>query len=197
MKDPSYTPPQLSLYSFPGERPDPPGMATPPLCPPASIPFKWEKAPGKPRELPASRSTVAPSLDLPPRMLAAEGKTDKAPPAPKTVLAGPVYSSLSFSFGERGKKERVVWFWKRRKVMTEEAISSFMSSSSSSTLHCRQVAGGDDETAGNVTITRLRRNGSLSSLGSSHVWGTIYGGLKQVLTPLPWRRHRKAQVIPS
>ncbi|XP_020106642.1 uncharacterized protein At4g00950-like isoform X1 [Ananas comosus] len=43
------TPPKLCFYSLPSLRPEPPGLATPPLHLPASVPFLWEEAPGRPK----------------------------------------------------------------------------------------------------------------------------------------------------
>ncbi|KAK9093959.1 hypothetical protein Scep_025428 [Stephania cephalantha] len=71
------TTPKLLLFSlphpnlFPPPSDEPPGMVTPPLRAPGSVPFLWEEAPGKP--IRTSARTAAPdepkSLDLPPRLL--------------------------------------------------------------------------------------------------------------------------------
>ncbi|XP_064958116.1 uncharacterized protein At4g00950-like [Musa acuminata AAA Group] len=225
--DPSSTPPKLSLYWLPSQRPEPPGMATPPPGLPVSVPFLWEESPGKPRKQPTLGAGAIRSLDLPPRLVAAaEIKFDKTTLSPTTVLDGPERSSramplgscYSCSFGEGRtvvnmggrKKEGVAWFWKRgsaRKVtregnscemslegLTEKGIacSSMPSSSSSFSSSCK--LGGDYENEvveeGKVRITRLRRNRSIASTSTSHLWGSIYGSLKKVL-PMAGRRERK------
>ncbi|KAF6146049.1 hypothetical protein GIB67_033408 [Kingdonia uniflora] len=102
------TPPKLTFNSFfASESPEPPGMLTPPLRPPVSIPFQWESAPGKPRTTrnitpnTTNNTTTNPSyvrsLELPPRLLA-EGKMTNIP-SPTTVLEGPYMGrSVSVSF---------------------------------------------------------------------------------------------------
>lgn len=72
----------------------PSGTATPPIQTPASVPFKWEEEPGKPR--PCSDIIIHPSaakiLELPPcrvqRQLCAD-KINSQTPSPTTVLDGP------------------------------------------------------------------------------------------------------------
>ncbi|URD95647.1 hypothetical protein MUK42_32119 [Musa troglodytarum] len=225
--DPSSTPPKLSLYWLPNQRPEPPGMVTPPPGLPVSIPFLWEEAPGKPRKQPTLGAGAIRSLDLPPRLVAAaEIKFDKTL-SPITVLDGPDRSSqamplgscYSFSFGEGRtvvnmggrKKEGVAWFWRRgsaRKVtregdswemglegLTKKGVAcSSVPSSSSSSFYSSSKLGGDCEAEvveeGKVRITRLRRNRSIASASTSHLWGSIYGSLKKVL-PMAGRRDRK------
>lgn len=131
--DPSSTPPKLSLYSLPTQRPEPPGMATPPLRVRVSVPFSWEEAPGKPRKEPAPsdpRPSPSRGLELPPRLVAEEmrsGSTSMSSSS-TTVFDGPFVlgranSCYSFSFGEERSvragggavktKERGVWSWTR------------------------------------------------------------------------------------
>lgn len=110
----SSTPIKLSLYnSFPTKKYEPPGMLTPPMRTLASIPFKWEEAPGKPRadvttadaaggdgrNSPPLKSKTVRCLVPPPRL------TTKVTnmPSPTTVLDGPytgrsLLSSQSKSF---------------------------------------------------------------------------------------------------
>ncbi|KAL6575619.1 hypothetical protein OROHE_000996 [Orobanche hederae] len=75
----------------------PSGISTPPLQPAASVPFKWEQEPGKPR--PGTQATTPPEpakcLDPPPcRMQFAAAGTDPATritetPSPSSILEGP------------------------------------------------------------------------------------------------------------
>ncbi|CAN6444769.1 unnamed protein product [Victoria cruziana] len=68
---------RLPIYSLPTQKlmevsSTPAGMVTPPLHPPASVPFLWEEEPGRPRPWVARASSVARRclvLDLPPRLL--------------------------------------------------------------------------------------------------------------------------------
>ncbi|OVA08233.1 Protein of unknown function DUF688 [Macleaya cordata] len=101
--------PKLSLFSLPmNQSPEPPGMLTPPLRPPASVPFLWEEAPGKPRTSDKPRSDTARCLELPPRLLTEVKITNL--PSPTTVLEGPYIvgrsSSYSASFSRLESTER-------------------------------------------------------------------------------------------
>ncbi|KAJ6343970.1 hypothetical protein OIU76_005667 [Salix suchowensis] len=99
--EPSFTPPRLLLIPKPpayGPRqsPERSGTLTPPLHSSASVPFRWEEEPGKPREYcPTliSRPIDFPQkcLELPPRLLI------DTLPSPTTVLEGP-YSGRSSRF---------------------------------------------------------------------------------------------------
>ncbi|XP_042504185.1 uncharacterized protein At4g00950 [Macadamia integrifolia] len=114
----STTPPKLSLFSrIPHQSPEPSpptGMLTPPLRPPASVPFRWEEAPGKPL-LPTSTVSAARCLELPPRLQLTESSTSNKKLSstssrtlsPTTVLDGPdvghrrssSFTSSSFPIG--------------------------------------------------------------------------------------------------
>ncbi|KAI3444395.1 hypothetical protein Pfo_001060 [Paulownia fortunei] len=195
----------------------PSGMATPPLQTSASVPFKWEEEPGKPR--PCTHIIPLPEpakcLELPPcRMLFMEptNKITKTP-SPTTVLDGPYnvgrpkFSSFRFfregqdSFdsissgspegtaldvllGSKkstgGLKARGFLGKFRGGKKEVDGVSSRFSSSSASSCDsdesCRRVK--------NSAAGKMRRNGSFSSVAharSSHLWATIYQGLKQVI----------------
>ncbi|KAI3987972.1 hypothetical protein MKX01_021086, partial [Papaver californicum] len=99
--------PKLSLFSLPNQSPEPTGMLTPPLRPPASVPFLWEEAPGKPRVgcRENSSNDVARCLELPPRLLSEVKITEI--PSPTTVLEGPYITGRSSSFSSASfSKER-------------------------------------------------------------------------------------------
>ncbi|XP_008806386.1 uncharacterized protein At4g00950 [Phoenix dactylifera] len=165
--DPSSTPPKLSLYSLPSQRPEPAGMATPPLRVPVSVPFAWEEAPGKPRKergpcdpRPSPRPRWHRGLDLPPRMVAGEMRSSTMSSIP--VLDGPYVlgratSCYSFSLGDENpvkSKESGVWFWRRgreRKVrryrnweMNFRGLRGFISPSLSSSSQSSAGSSGGD-----------------------------------------------------
>jgi hypothetical protein len=135
--------PLLTILNPPSimNSPERSGMLTPPLHAAATIPFRWEDEPGKPKPCTAlvhftdlnNGGDFAPkSLELPPRLLI-EANLSKLP-SPSTVLDGPFVSkssrfqSLSFrmvggsgwSFREnpclspeRGKEKKLFGSWKR------------------------------------------------------------------------------------
>ncbi|KAK4418499.1 hypothetical protein Salat_2262700 [Sesamum alatum] len=107
------------------QRPSDSGISTPPLQTPASVPFKWEEEPGKPRlfsttpqpQVPSNTNTNTKCLELPPacsRMLFIDnidGPPTKTP-SPTSVLDGP-YKVVgrpkfsSFRFFREGHKDSV------------------------------------------------------------------------------------------
>ncbi|KAG6752671.1 hypothetical protein POTOM_042700 [Populus tomentosa] len=98
--DPSPTP-KLSLFSLPGKLPESPArMLTSPIHTLASVPFKWEDAPGKPSP-PCMPQSDEPKIDrwleLPPRLLAKAQESNM--PSPAIVLDGP-YVPRSLSLGK-------------------------------------------------------------------------------------------------
>ncbi|XWS76862.1 hypothetical protein CRYUN_Cryun01aG0214400 [Craigia yunnanensis] len=109
-KESSYTP-KLPLFSASHahrQSPERSGMLTPPLNASASVPFRWEEEPGKPKPCTALTTFSNPSdfaqkcLELPPRLLL-DAKINKLP-SPTTVLEGPYmgrarFQSSSFRMG--------------------------------------------------------------------------------------------------
>ncbi|KAH7651671.1 hypothetical protein IHE45_20G072600 [Dioscorea alata] len=139
------TPPKITYFTLPESRPEPPGMATPPLRPPGAVPFLWEEAPGKPkakrelREVRLPPRPVIKSLQPPPRKVA-EMKGAINVTSPTTVLDGPYvlktsnkssFQSSSFRFlsGSSNRKGD-----KYSESNTPSSCSSFSSSSSSSSF---------------------------------------------------------------
>ncbi|XP_057498022.1 uncharacterized protein At4g00950-like [Actinidia eriantha] len=101
--EPSSTP-KLPLLSLPPiKSPEPSGTLTPPLYTSASVPFRWEEEPGKPRPSTALLllpTTTTKGLELPPRLQSMDSKMTKIP-SPTTVLEGPdmpLFQSSSFRF---------------------------------------------------------------------------------------------------
>lgn len=103
------TPPRLCYHALPSsQRPEPLGMMTPPLQAPGSVPFRWEVAPGKPRNADEPHSTrpkpaSARGLEPPPGtvLLSASStagwqvaKVADAEVPAKAVLEGPYYVLL-------------------------------------------------------------------------------------------------------
>lgn len=95
---------KLPLFSIPAsmQSPERPGMLTPPLQTSASVPFRWEEEPGKPKPcttlitLPDSSKTdfSHKCLELPPRLLIMDAANANANnitklSSPTTVLEGP------------------------------------------------------------------------------------------------------------
>ncbi|XP_043694368.1 uncharacterized protein At4g00950-like [Telopea speciosissima] len=157
----STTPPKLSLFSrIPHQSYDPSaptGMLTPPLRPPASVPFLWEEAPGKP--LPTSTATsfaVARCLELPPRLQLTESSifnnkifsSSNRTLSPTTVLDGP--------------------------YVAHGRSSSFTSSSF-------RRGGSPDDSEGDGMLHGQRRDISSSSRGYFGSWGrkTSYSSSKR------------------
>ncbi|KAF9598604.1 hypothetical protein IFM89_028273 [Coptis chinensis] len=215
--EPSSTP-KISYFSLPSQEPEPPGMLTPPLRPPSSIPFFWEEAPGKPRNTTTnittntttfSKPSSARCLELPPRLLSEVKSTNM--PSPSTVLDGP-YIARSVSHSAVFARERLASFQelgsisKRRESKEKGYFAAWgRKSTKRSTRVCEDSCAisscpsslggaGDSEDITKVKITRFRRTGSLFNLSSSsrphsHLWASIYGTFKQVV-PRPWRSRK-------
>ncbi|XVF22359.1 hypothetical protein REPUB_Repub12eG0165900 [Reevesia pubescens] len=99
-KESSYTPklPLLSAsHAIQMQSPERSGMLTPPLHASASVPFRWEDEPGKPKictltTLSKPNDFAQKCLELPPRLLLDHAKITKLP-SPTTVLEGPYMGS--------------------------------------------------------------------------------------------------------
>ncbi|CAK7324191.1 unnamed protein product [Dovyalis caffra] len=180
--DPSATP-KLSLFSLPSKlHESPAGMLTPPIHTLASVPFKWEEAPGKPRPscVTQSKPKIARCLELPPRLLN-ETKVSNMP-SPTNVLDGP-YASRSLSLGRGGSfssnsKERVLFGsgrWGSFKRNSKEVVDASVDGGVSH--------GGET----GVKITRIRRRSSFLGFPHtrSHLLVRIYKRDNQDLSLLP------------
>ncbi|KAI4307097.1 hypothetical protein L6164_030321 [Bauhinia variegata] len=164
-----------------------------------SVPFQWEEAPGKPRPChtesqPETKSAAVRTLELPPRLLFLEAKVSSLP-SPTTVLDGP-YVGRAMSFTTSYRSPRGLgndnfgsrrWSSFRKNSVDVEGTIDF----SSSTVDSRMSDGGTK-----VKITRVRRRGSFFNLSSTrtHLWASIYEGLKQAA---PWRRKQEKHKIGS
>lgn len=173
--------PKLSLTKFPISKPRVPLAAlTPPLHAPASIPFLWEEAPGKPRTSAAydaspqqNSKTVCRSLDLPPRLLNNESAKMTTTPSPTTVLDWPDVSrsSLSSFSSFRSLEEGLVRLRKRESKERSSSSSSSppLSSWESSKENTRVCSKGNFDFSSSVTdancyskkkFARVRRRSS-------------------------------------
>lgn len=198
----SSTPIKLSLYnSFPTKKYEPPGMLTPPMRTLASIPFKWEEAPGKPiavagnigRNSPPLKSKTVRCLVPPPPRLTTKVTNM---PSPTTVLEGPYTGrvlSKSFTLSNNssvkgtliGRKERFSlssWRWGSYKESSIEGSMDFSSSVG--------AFGVESISDSKVRMTRRRSSRflSLSSTTSSNLLSSIYESLKQ---SVPWKRRQE------
>ncbi|XP_042480572.1 uncharacterized protein At4g00950-like [Macadamia integrifolia] len=217
----SKSPQKLSLFSLPipQQSQDPPGMLTPPFKSPASVPFLWEEAPGKPllTSNSSSSSAIARCLELPPRLQLMESFNNNTP-SPTTVLDGPyVGRSSSFTSSSFGRDPPPLLRYfrrgtgspddsdgvlqvgsllhsKKRDVISSSGRRYFGSSgkkpSFSSSKRNQEVGevGVGRNTNSKVKISRFMSTGSsflsIPRTRSSHLWESIYEGLKQVV---PWR----------
>ncbi|KAK4835016.1 hypothetical protein QYF36_003936 [Acer negundo] len=210
-------PPKLALFSFPTKGKQAP--PAPPVHTGASVPFQWEEAPGKPRpgcsESKPSSSTVARSLELPPRLVLTDHhhhhqiKVNNNGSSPTTVLEGPyVGRSLSYTLSLRkGGSFRSPGVGSRQSNNKDRVLfgsSRWVTTTAAATVKKNDKVLGDtfdffasDDDIGHgsrgggntkVKITRVRkRSGSFRNLSNStsHLWTSIYEGFKQVV---PWKR---------
>ncbi|KAK4749731.1 hypothetical protein SAY87_027180 [Trapa incisa] len=203
---------RLSLHSLPKKPPELPGMLTPPIQTPASVPFRWEEAPGRPRPFCTgdSKPPIARCLELPPRLLK-EAKVTSIP-SPTTVLDGPYVgrsASNTWSHGIGGsfrspddgikisevKMDKVLFFGSNRWAPLKEKCEapngendpfSFVEDGGSGGIFTCSTRLGEPK----VKITRVKRRGSLFNLShsKSHLWASIYESIKQAV---PWRRRQR------
>ncbi|KAB1219646.1 hypothetical protein CJ030_MR3G011094 [Morella rubra] len=199
--------PMLPVFSIPTlQSTEPSGMQTPPLHTSASVPFRWEEEPGKPRPCTALTTLgdiTTRCLELPPRLL-----LDAKLPSP-TAVEGPYvgrskflsarisrecYGSFSherrqigaITVGKRALKERG-WFgsWSRRAFKGKREVGGCSHVFPSSVDRESDSGNAGESSKPKAKMTKIQRTGSLSSHSHSrsHLWVTIYEGLKQVV---PW-----------
>ncbi|CAN4097383.1 unnamed protein product [Withania somnifera] len=165
----------------------------------ASVPFQWEKEPGKPNtiNLPINTTFKPKCLEPPPRLYFINT------PSPTTVLDGPYYnnisttvkpkfSSSSFQFLKNIRKtpeteqfvKRGNWWQRNVKHKTGINSSSVFLASIDSTGKC------DEGRSCSARMASFRRNGSsfnLSATKSHMMWANIYEGFKKAI---PWKRSK-------
>ncbi|XAR53946.1 hypothetical protein NMG60_11028890 [Bertholletia excelsa] len=206
-RNPTSTPtlPLLALPPMPS--PDRSGTLTPPLHTAASVPFRWESEPGKPRPctaliaaLPDPNSTALKCLELPPRLQALVDSKMTKTPSPTAVLDGPYVGSFrcigTGSSPERRqperKERRVFGGWGRKgtKKRGKEEVGGVVGGGGSfvfpSLMEIVEFTGSESGTKSG----RLSRDGSFSSFSQAktHFWAAIYESFKHVL---PWRSKKQ------
>ncbi|GMI73649.1 maternal effect embryo arrest 47 [Hibiscus trionum] len=208
-KEWSYTP-KLALFSSPQahmQSPERSGTLTPPLqASAASVPFRWEEEPGKPK--PCATLTIFSNpndlarkcLELPPRLLHDAGKT----PTPK----GARFQSPSFRMGSecygsfRGdsrslgtvvrsrsgayKAKGFVGCWRRRLLKGRRDVGGSGNSYVFPSSGDRDSEWSNEEESNSSTTTRIKRVGALHF--KSKFWATIYRGFK---LSVPWSKREK------
>ncbi|EEF45671.1 conserved hypothetical protein [Ricinus communis] len=196
--------PKLSLLSLPNkpyeQQQQQPGLLTPPIHAPASVPFKWEEAPGKPRPSCTNNKsnsnnhhpkpkTAKRCLDLPPRLLFEASKVNNIP-SPTTVLDGPYMGTTTTRDDHQSlSRSRSLSFGKGRSFIGLQKLNkkgssrwgSFRKDSNTKEVVCdgsvdfSVPCGFDDGDHGSkVKITRIKRKPSFltsfSSSSRSHLW---------------------------
>ncbi|XP_016478749.1 uncharacterized protein At4g00950 [Nicotiana tabacum] len=190
--------PKFPLFAM--KSPQHSGILTPPLHTLASVPFKWEEKPGKPKPctdlitLPNSIFNEPKCLEPPPRFYLENTKI----PSPTTVLDGPYnikskcrnvdgrgqLGTLVLYKSNKVRRRRGNW-WQRYLKRKETSVDS------------TDCGSGSDECGrhfSTVKMDRLRRNGTFSSLTQSrpHIWASIYEGFKQVI---PWKNKKSKKEV--
>ncbi|KAG8363244.1 hypothetical protein BUALT_Bualt19G0002000 [Buddleja alternifolia] len=187
------------------------GMATPPLQTLASVPFKWEEEPGKPRPctdiiaLPAKRLEL--ELPHPPCRMEPTPANIRMP-SPNAVLDGP-YSNIvggrpkfysfrlfkgsfdSSSSDQSPDESSDVLFGKKMMSSQKRRRYWFLK------LKKKSTDGGGSFGSSHTTddvherCRKMRRSGSFSQASSStHLWAAVYQSLKQVI---PWKSTGKSK----
>ncbi|XP_057778613.1 uncharacterized protein At4g00950-like [Salvia miltiorrhiza] len=186
--------------------------STPPFQASATIPFKWEEQPGKPRHCIAiARPEPAKSLELPPCMNPADKFTKT--PSPTTVLDGPYnvarpkFSSFRFtrdgadSFGspegtafeallgaKKGKGRGFFGKFKGGKREVGGGGSCRFSPSAVSSCDSEDMFAAVKNNCG----VQIKRNGSFSNISHAkptQLWTSFCHGIKQVIH---WKGSKKS-----
>ncbi|KAJ8751962.1 hypothetical protein K2173_000708 [Erythroxylum novogranatense] len=189
----------FSSFPLPHKPEEPRGLATPPICISASIPFEWEEAPGKPRPCCHSKPKAARCLQLPPRLLN-QAKVANLPQDFSQL--GPSKSQSYFaeeSWGALHASKDNIKFLSSSWVNLRKSKDSETGDSCRVTYPvCHACSTDNTNTNGGgtgtvVRITRMKKRSSsflnLHRTGS-YFWTSITEGFKQAVT---WKR-TKGQV---
>ncbi|KAK8500397.1 hypothetical protein V6N13_028092 [Hibiscus sabdariffa] len=178
-KEWSYTP-KLPLFSSPAahmQSPERSGALSPPLHASASVPFRWEEEPGKPK--PCAILTVFSN----PNDLSQNR-------SPERVHLGSVVPSKRGTYKAKG----FLGSWRRRMFKARREVgvignSYVFPSTGDRDSECSTEEESNSTTTG-VNITRIKRVGSFRSLlhSKSNFWTTIYEGFK---LSVPWSKKGK------
>lgn len=191
--------PKLPLFSMAAmQSPERSGIATPPLQTSATVPFRWEQVPGKPRPCSALVTFSNPTdflpkcLELPPRLLLPSPNpyvsTSNRFRSPSFRINGNCYGSDRGMLGAMVLTKDYGWFssWKKKtfKLKKREVTGGGTSHvfPSSTDNNYKDTAFVVDTN----NITSMKCSGSSSTLyhTKSRVWTSICEGLKQVV---PWK----------
>ncbi|XP_060213397.1 uncharacterized protein At4g00950 [Lycium barbarum] len=157
----------------------------------ASVPFQWEKEPGKPyNNLPinsTSNNNIKPKcLEPPPRLYSINT------PSPNAVLDGPYninvmpkFSSSSFRFLKNSTTSKNWWKLNVKRKGGNSSSSVFLSSMGS----VDSMDESDEGRSSSARMASFRRNGSSSNLSASksHIWAHIYESFKKAI---PWKNSK-------
>ncbi|KAH1071870.1 hypothetical protein GYH30_008388 [Glycine max] len=164
---------RLPLFSI--QSPERSGMATPPLHTLASVPFRWEQVPGKPRPCSALVSFSNPKcLELPPRLFT---------PSPATVfkVSSNRFRSPSFRMSANcyGSDTKVLGAMVLTKANDYAWFGSWRKKAFK--LNKREVTGASHvfPSSTDTDIPNMKQRSA-----NSRVWTSICEGLKQVV---PWK----------
>lgn len=196
-----FSTPAMRLKSSPDHHqysPSGGGLLTPPLHSNlASVPFKWEEQPGKPRPCCTDLISITTifnepkCLEPPPRLYYLYQNT-KTPSPTTTVLNRPTLERgqlgnlVLYKNNNTNKvpSTRGYWWWQR--FVNKGTTTGRRRNNSKETA----VGGGNfviSSASPSVKMATLERNGRFTSPShaSSHIWASIYEGFKQVV--IPWK----------
>lgn len=175
------TPPVMKLKYSPDQHSSS-GVLTPPLHTTlASIPFKWEEIPGKPRVYCTDLTIFNDQpkcLEPPPGLYYLDKNTKIPSSSPITVLNGPynvergqLGTLVLYKKNKSNNKRRGYW-WQRFVKRRNRKESG--------------VGGGNFVISSTSPIVKMDRHGrsGCHSHARPHIWKSIYEGFKQVI---PWK----------
>ncbi|KAL2345917.1 hypothetical protein Fmac_007202 [Flemingia macrophylla] len=141
------------------------GMVTPPLQTSASVPFRWEQEPGKPRPCSALLSVKSLELPIPPRLLI---------PSPSTLFNSHSHTPCMLLNNHYASWTKKLFKLNKRDVShSHRATHVFPSSKDTSFLH--------------TNVTRINPSATLYHT-NTRFWKSICEGLKHVL---PWKSKKQ------
>ncbi|KAK8636214.1 hypothetical protein V6N13_004919 [Hibiscus sabdariffa] len=203
-KESVYTP-KLPLFSSPQahmQSPERSGTLTPPLQASASVPFRWEEEPGKPK--PCSTLTIFSNPNPNPNDLARRclqlprgfqssssfrtgsecyGSFDGGSRSPEMVQLGTMLVSKRGTYREKG----LPGSWRKRAFKAGREVGG---AGNSCVFPSSGDRDGEESNGTSVKITRIKRVGSFHSLFHSKpkFWASIYQGLK---VAVPWSKRER------
>ncbi|MCD7471872.1 hypothetical protein HAX54_012646 [Datura stramonium] len=177
------------------------GVLTPPLHSSlASVPFKWEEQPGKPRPSCTHLINVTTifnepkCLEPPPRLYYLYQNT-KTPSPATTILQRRQLGNLVVSKNKVRPRPRRGYCWWQRFVIKGTTTGAGRNNSNETA-----VGGGNfviSSASPCVKTPTFERNGSFTSAthASSRIWSSIYEGFKQAVIPWKGKKSKKEVFI--